>query len=217
MADKRPVMVCGLGRFGSAIAVTLEELGTEVIGVDSDPMIVEQHRDLVSYARQADVSNGEVLAQLGAADCSAAVVAVGEALAVSALAVASLSEIGVPRIWAKALTHQEAQLLSRVGATRVLMPEQEMGVRVGHMLRGGLTEYVAVDEQHGLATLAAPPALVGLAPSDHSAFDRLGVRVVGLRRNGGPFRLAEASATIAAGDELAVYGTPERLDALTPD
>jgi trk system potassium uptake protein len=218
LADKRPVLVLGLGRFGHAIAATLEELGTEVIGVDASAELIERYKDELSYVRQADVGDAEVLQQLGAADCSAAVIAVGENLEASALAVSALSEMGVPKIWAKALSHPEAKVLERLGATRVILPEQEMGIRVARMLRAGLLEYVRVDDDHGLARLLAPSHLVGVSVADQAALERLGVRLVGISVGGeGPFTVATSDMVIGAGDMIAVYGPNQALDALTPD
>ena len=64
----------------------------------------------------------------------------------SILATATLSDLGVPDIWAKAQTSQHASILERVGAHHVIFPERDMGRRVAHRVTGKMLEYVQFDD-----------------------------------------------------------------------
>lgn len=124
---RRAALVVGLGRFGSALADQLTELDWDVVGVERDPKLVAKYSDVFTLVVEGDSSDMSVMKQLGAADFDFAVVAIGIDLEQSVLSTALLSELGVKVIWAKALSQEHGRILEKVGASRVVYPEAEMG------------------------------------------------------------------------------------------
>ncbi len=133
-ADKKTVAVIGLGRFGEAVALRLVELGHEVIGVDESPAIVQKLADDLPHVVRADSSEAEALLALGINEVDYAVVAIGADLEASMLTVLALTEIGVTEIWAKASSKRHGVILERLGVTRVVYPEADMGIALAHQL-----------------------------------------------------------------------------------
>ena len=131
-----PVLVLGLGRFGAATAGQLQRLDREVLAVDEDPNLVQKWADRVTHAVQADARSIDALRQIGAADFKVAVVAVGSYVEASVLITANLVDLGIPQIWAKAVSQSHGKILSRIGANHVIYPEAEAGVRVAHLVSG---------------------------------------------------------------------------------
>ena len=125
------VLVIGLGRFGSAIASTLDDLGREVLALEKDPDLVQRwsHRFRII---EADATNADALEQVGAKDFTVAVVGVGTALESSVLVTANLVDIGMQQIWAKAISRSHGRILRRIGAHHVVYPEFDAGARVAH-------------------------------------------------------------------------------------
>ena len=151
----------GLGRFGRALAGTLTRLGNEVLGVDASPKVVQACAVDMTHVVQADATDVEALRQIGAADFGRAAVAIGTDIEASILATYALVDLGVPRIWAKAVTVEHGAILERVGAHRVVFPELEMGERVAHTMVGRTIDYVELDEDFVLIETTAPRELVG--------------------------------------------------------
>lgn len=116
------VVVIGLGRFGGAVAESLTELGHEVLGIDEDAAIVQSWADRLTHVVQADTTDGETLRRLGVQDFPRAVVAIGTDIEASVLTVLALTELGVPDIWAKALSGKHGRILERTGAHHVIYP-----------------------------------------------------------------------------------------------
>ena len=104
--DTISVVVIGLGRFGSAVAESLVNLGQEVLAVDENRALVERWADDLTHVVQADTTDDQALRQLGVADFDRAVVAIGADIEASVLTVLALAEAGVPDIWAKAITRK---------------------------------------------------------------------------------------------------------------
>ena len=105
------VLVVGLGRFGTALAETLMDLGHQVLGVDADPGNVQRTADLLTHVVDADGTDEEVMRQLGAGEFGRAVVGIGTDLEASILTTSVLVDLGVPDIWAKAVTVPHGRIL----------------------------------------------------------------------------------------------------------
>ena len=131
------MLVIGLGRFGSAIAETLAELGHEVLAVETDHKIVQEYAGVLTHVVEVDATSEEAMRQVGAADFDTAIVAIGTDIEASILTTSVLVDLGIPTIWAKAITTAHGRILERIGATHVVLPEREMGIRVARQIDGG--------------------------------------------------------------------------------
>lgn len=200
------IAVLGLGRFGGAISAELVRLGYEVLGVDSSEATVQYYSPTITHVVQADVTNLEALRQLGIDDMPHAIVAVGSDLEASILATAALDELGVPSVWAKAVSRQHGRILERVGAHHVVYPEHDMGHQVAHMIGGRILDWFQLDERFALVETAVPAELVGRTLADSGVRERHGVTVVCVKPAGGSFTYATVDTILAEGDLLVVAG-----------
>ncbi|MEX2660123.1 MAG: TrkA family potassium uptake protein, partial [Acidimicrobiales bacterium] len=200
------VIVIGLGRFGSALADTLVELGHQVLGVDSDPSIVQDALGTLSHAVQIDATSSKALEQLGVADFPVAVVAIGNDIEASVLTTAALSDVGIPNIWAKAITQSHGRILRRVGAHHVVFPEHDMGQRVAHLVTGRMMDYIELDEGFALVETTPPAHVVGKSLAEAGIRAQYGVTVVCIKPAGEPFTYATPETVMAAEDILLVAG-----------
>lgn len=209
---KQPVLVIGLGRFGSAVAMSLMRMGHEVLAVDTDERLVQEHADDLTQTVQADATDMDALAALGAKDFKSAVVAIGTDIEASVLIVLGLSDLGVPVIWAKATSDNHGRILKRTGATHVVFPEQRMGERVAHLLNGRLLDFIEFDDRFALAKLVAPEAIQGITLGMSEVRRRYGVTVVGVKRDGKDFLYATPDTLIFPEDQMIVSGTIEDVE-----
>jgi trk/ktr system potassium uptake protein len=206
------VLVVGLGRFGTALAETLVDLGLEVLGVDADPVNVQRNADLLTHVVEADATDEEVMRQLGAGEFGRAVVGIGTDLEASVLATSVLAGLEVPDIWAKAITVPHGRILERVGAHHVVFPEHDMGRRVAHLVTGRMLEFVPLDEGFALVELKPPRQLVGRSLADAQVRSRHGVTVVCIKPAGGSFTYATPETVPGPDDILVVAGASDRVE-----
>jgi trk system potassium uptake protein TrkA len=205
-SDNSPVLIIGLGRFGSAIAQTLVQLGHEVLAIDRDPDLVQKYAGALTHVAEADTTSEEALRQLGAADFDRAVVAIGTNIEASILTTSVLVDLEVRTIWAKAITRSHGRILERVGATRVVYPEHDMGERVAHLLSGQLLNYIEFDDGFALVETTPPTAYVGKTLGEAGIRTKHGVTVVCIKRPGEDFTYATPETYIRADDLLIVAG-----------
>jgi trk system potassium uptake protein TrkA len=205
-------VVIGLGRFGGGLAATLVGMGHEVLGVDADPRIVQDISGVLTHVVEADSTSEEALRQLGIADFSTAVVAIGTDLEASILTTGVLVDLGVEKIVAKAVTEPHGRILTRIGAHKVVFPERDMGIRVGHSLAGSILDYFELDPGFALVETTAPRELVGKTLADAEVRKRYGVTVVCIKPAGGSFTYATPETVVQEGDVLVVAGEKRRAE-----
>jgi trk system potassium uptake protein TrkA len=212
LARENDVLVIGLGRFGGALARSLTELGYSVLGVDSDAELVQQCSQWLTHVVQADATSADAMRQLGAPEFGTAVVAIGTDIESSVLATALVVDLGIDRVWAKAITRAHGRILERVGAHRVVFPERDMGVRVAHMLIGRTIDYIQLDEGFALLERPTPRELHGQTLEGAEVRKQYGVTVVCVKPEGGAWTFATADTVVGEHDVLVVAGDTQLVE-----
>ena len=202
----------GLGRFGGAVAAELVGLDFEVLGIAADAAQVQQYSDVLTHVVQADATSDEVLRQLGVEDFGYAVVGIGTDIEASVLTTAALADLGVPTIWAKAVTAAHGRILERVGAHHVVFPEHDMGHRVAHLVGGGLIDWFQLDEDFALVETVVPAEMQGKSLGDLALRSRYGVTVVCIKPRGQGFTHATPETVLDEGAVLVVAGPTKKAE-----
>lgn len=205
------VLVIGLGRFGSAIALTLDRLGHDVLAVESSPQLVQHYTGRFPLV-EADATNPEALEQVGVRDFPVAVVGVGTSLEASVLITGNLVDVGTPQIWAKAVSAEHARILHRIGAHHVVLPEADAGNRVAHLVSGKLLDYIEVEDGFTIVKMRPPRETQGFTIGQSEIRKKYGVTVIGVKPPGEEFVYATDETRISANDILIVSGHADLLE-----
>ena len=208
-------IVIGLGRFGSQAAKRLYELGCEVLAIDHNSELVQPIANQVTQAVVADARDKEVLRALGAKDFQCAIVAIGDNLADSVLATMNLKELGVPYIVCKASDETHRQVLMKLGADRVVIPEQEHADRLAKNLSSpNVLDYIELSEEYGIIEIPAPKAWVGKSLKELNVRAKLGVNIIAVEKGRKINVSPAADYRIEADDVMVVLGDTAALDAV---
>ena len=218
---RRQFAVIGLGRFGSAMARTLADLGQDVIGVDADSEKVRQLADTIAQAVELDATDERALRAVGVQDVDVAVVSIGENIESSVLVVMQLRELGVKSIVAKATTPLHGRILEKLGVSRVIFPEREMAMRIAHgLVMPNVIDYIELSSDLSVVELPAPEPFVGRTLKQLELRPKYGLTLIAIKRRsaGGDKDVTNvapsADEVIRAGDVLSLLGSSERLAAL---
>lgn len=218
---KRTFGVIGLGRFGSAIATTLAQLGHDVTGIDGDEDKVRNVADIILLAMQLDATDEKALRAAGIKDVDVAVVSIGENIESSLLVVTLLQEIGIKQIVAKAVSPLHGRILEKLGVSRVVFPEREMAIRVAHgLVIGNILDYIELSNEFSIVEVPAPQEFVGKTLREIGLRARFGLTTIAIKHlpKDGQVTLANIAPgpddVIQAGDVLSLLGHNERLGQL---
>lgn len=208
-------IVIGLGRFGAEMAVKLYECGEDVLAVDTDEMLVDKIADRVTRAVAADARDVDVLKKLGAGNFDRAVVAVGSDLAASALITMNLKSLGVPYILCKAHDDTYREILEKLGATRVIIPEREMADKLSlGLTSAGIMEYIEISDEYGIVEMAPPEAWIGKCIRNLDLRRKYNANVIALRQGDDLCIPPDIDAELDENTTLVMLGSYEMINSL---
>lgn len=178
-------VVVGLGRFGVEAAVRLCELGSEVLAIDTRADVIQQVSGSVTHAVVADARDKEVLRALGVGDFDCAIVAIGDSLTDSVLATMNLLELGVPHLVCKAYDETHSQILRKLGAHQVLIPEKDQAARLARSLSSpNVLDFIELSSDYGIVELPAPKSWQGKTLKELNVRAKLGVNIIAVKHGG---------------------------------
>lgn len=209
---KKTYAVFGLGRYGIAVARELVENGMEVIAVDIDERIVNAAADELPICKCADITNMDVIRQLGISNVDVVVIAMANNLEASVMAVTLCKEIGVETVIAKCGNEMHQKILTRVGADKVVFPENESGIRLAkNLLSSGFVDMVSLAKNVSMIELDIKPEWVGKNLIELNLRKRYSINVVALRKKDQVSVDIDPHAALMDGDKLIVIANTEKL------
>jgi trk system potassium uptake protein len=206
------IIVLGLGRFGAAFAREAHRLGCDLVAADCDAARVAELADELPHCVQADATNAKALEALGVRDARLVLVATAGDIEASILTVATLAQMQVGTIWAKATTDRHRKILEKVGAHRVIQPETDAGASLAHQANDGLLEYLAIDDRFSVAEVVAPARVCGHSAGQLDLRAREKVTLVAVKHPDGRFQHIDADTVLQAGDLLVVAGDSTAIE-----
>ena len=210
---KQQILVIGLGRFGASVARELHLLGHEVMAIDSSERMVNEIAAHVTHAIQLDASDESALRAAGAGDFPHAIVSISSAIDASIFAVMALKNLGVGNVIAKAANDLHASILERVGASRVVFPEREMGERVAHTFAiPHVIDYLDLGPRFGIAKVVPPRDWVGRTLTQLDLPVAMKLTPIAVGRAGKVIVNPHGSEVVGKDDVLVLVGLDERLE-----
>ncbi|HET7271319.1 MAG TPA: TrkA family potassium uptake protein [Rubrobacter sp.] len=213
---KRQFVVIGLGQLGISMVASLDSLGHDVLGIDTREDLIQDLADDLPNVHlvTADATDEDILMGLGVESFDAAAVMIGENhVEACILATATLKELEVPFVVARATGRIHARVLERLGADRVVQPEREMGEQVARIMASpAVMDYVDLGEDEALIEAEVPKEWVDKSLSELALFRKLGLTVVALKPKDGPGSLPRGDRVLHEGDVIIVGGLKKDLD-----
>ena len=178
----KTIAVFGLARFGRSLATSLYDSGVDVLAVDKDHDIVETMSGKVTYAASADLTNPNAIKELGLGEMDVVVVAIGSDLKASIISVMVAKEEGVPYVIAKAADERMGEILKKIGADKIIFPEEETGVRTAKILTSSsFLEFFSIDENLCLIEMKPKAEWVGMTLRELELRNKYKINVVAVK------------------------------------
>lgn len=207
---KKQYLVVGLGRFGSAVAVTLQEQGMEVLAIDKDMDRVEDHRSLLTEVIRADAMEMSVLEQIGASNFETAIVTIGGDVTASGTVTMLLKELGVKNVIVKSYDDFHGRMLTRLGADKVIFPERDMGQRIAHnLVSEKIMDFIELSPDYSMMEMRPNPEWIGRTLGELNLRARHRINVVAIRSGEEINGLPDMNTRIREGDMMLVVSGAE--------
>ncbi len=183
MSINKSYAVFGLGRYGLAVAKELAKNGVEVLAIDSDEAIVNSAIADIPFCKCADVTDLEVIKQLGISNMDVAIIAMANNLEASVMAVMLCKEVGVNTVIAKSANELHKKILSKVGADKVVFPECESGIRLAkNLLSSGFVDAIELSNDVSLVELETKSEWVGKTLIELNLRKKYSINVIAIRQ-----------------------------------
>lgn len=207
-------LVVGAGRFGSALATTLYDLGHEVVVIDHDEERIEDIMDRVTHAVILDATEEDALGKLGLEGFNQVIVAIGNNLEASILTIVAAKNQGAKTVLSKATSETAARVMLKVGADEVVRPEHDMGVRVAKSLATPtIVDAFKLGDNYEVVEYTAQRKLCGRL-QDLKLSSRFGVQVIAVNRQGKLELSPTPDFVIAPGDNVVIIGETRAVERL---
>lgn len=182
MKKNKQYLVIGLGRFGSALAIELAAQGMQVMAIDRNIQVVEEHRSRLTDVVRGDAMDREVLVQIGAADYDVAVVTIGGDIKASGVITMQLKEMGVGCVIVKAYDDFHGRMLTKLGADKIIFPERDMGQRIAHnLVSEKIMDFIELSPDYSLMEMRPRPEWVGKTLKELNLRTQYRINVVAVR------------------------------------
>ena len=184
MKTNNSYAIFGLGRYGLAVAKVLVENGADVLSVDHNEELVNDAVSELSVCRCADVTDPEVIKQLGISNIDVVIIAISGSLETSVMATTLCKEAGVKNVIVKCSNEMHGKILSRVGADKVVLPEMESGIRLAkNLLSSGFVDILELTGNISLVEIDVKPEWIGKSLIDLNLRKKYSVNVIAIQQN----------------------------------
>lgn len=185
MKNKNTYAVFGLGRYGIAVAKELVDNGKEVIAVDTDQKIVNDAAAFLPICKCADVTDAEVISRLGMDNIDTVIICMASNFEASVMSVTLCKEAGVKTVIAKCANEMQQKILLKVGADKVVFPENESGIRLAkNLLSSGFIDMISLSKDVSMVEINVKDEWVGKNLIELNLRKKYGFNIVAVKKDG---------------------------------
>ena len=205
--DMKQYLVIGLGRFGTSVAKTLYEAGENILGIDVSEELVQDriNNNILKNAIIGDASDGKILKDIGAENFDVAFICMGD-IEASVMIALNLKELGIKSIIAKAINKKHGKVLTKIGATEIVYPEEHMGKRIAELtMNTDIIEHLKFTDNFVLVEVKAPSIFWNNSLIKLDVRNKYNINIVGIKKSKGEFLPnPTANVVIEEGDVLVI-------------
>ena len=215
MSTNKSYAVFGLGRYGTAVATELVRSGAEVMAVDRNEKLVAAAAVDIPVCKCADVTDPEVIEQLGIRNIDVVIIAMAENLEASVMTVMLCKEAGVPEVIVKCGDEMHRKILFKVGADKVVFPENDSGIRLAkNLLSAGFIDMVELTRDVAMVEIDVKPEWVGKSLIELNLRKKYSINIVAEKKGDEVSTFVNPEEPLSADTRLVVIANTSKLQKL---
>ncbi len=209
--------IIGLGRFGTALAITLAEAGKEVIVVDQNEEKVKAMRQHTEYAFVCDNLSKATLSEVGIQNCDTVIVCIGSRIDTSILTTLNVVSLGVPHVISKATSQDQGAVLEKIGA-EVVYPERDMAIRLGKkLLSGNFLDFIFLDNDIEIQQVPVSGFIKGKTIQEINIRKKYGLNIIAIEHDQNTIIELSPDYKLQSEDIIVVIGKVQNIRKLERD
>lgn len=210
---KKQVVIVGLGRFGTSVALNLARKGHEIMAIDIKEENLHHISNKVARCINADIKNQDVLDNLNLSDIDAAIIGIGEDIAASVISVITMRNAGIPTIVAKAKDDTHATILTELGATKTIFPERDTGNRVANNLfSDNILDLFQLSDDYSITEIVAPKSFHNKTVEEIGVRQNHKINIIAIRTGSNINAEIKHDTQINENDSLYIVGSKKAID-----
>ncbi len=218
MSEKLEIGVIGLGKFGLNFAKSMIKLKHNVLGIDRNPEKVKQAQNILTQVYQAEILDENALFELGINNLSHVLVSVGDSITASSMISMYLQEIGIKKVWVKAISEDHKKLLNKIGIANVIIPENIAANQLATKITiPGLIDFLPFDNDIVLKELIIDK-LAGKTLRDIDLTNTYNTQVIAVKKKDETIfgYIPKADCVMEAGDTIIIIGNLDMINKIKP-
>ena len=209
---KKNIAVIGIGRFGFSLVKTLSTLKAEVLTIDTNEEALQKVAKYSDREVVCDSTKIDGLKDLDIQNYDTVVVAIGNNMHATIMTTINLVELKVPNIVVRVDLSEYVPVLTKLGATKVFVPEEQSAVSYAHQLTSlNFIDYYDIQGDFGIVQMKCGSNFKSRTLIDMDSRNKFNVNIVGIIRNG-KFFIPKGVDTVEPNDDLLVVGADIDLD-----
>lgn len=203
----KSILLIGLGRFGSTMAMKLHELGHEVMAVDTSEERINAVLPYVTSAQIGDCTNEQYLASLGIRNFDLCVVAIGDNFQSSLETTSLLKDLGAKFVLSRANRDIHAKFLLRNGADQVVYPEKDMALRAAvRYSSDNIFDFIELTPEHSIYEIPVPKEWLGKTVVEVNVRNKYNLSILAVKYNDTIQSLPGADYEFRENETLVIMG-----------
>lgn len=202
--------IIGLGNFGYYLATHLYDKGNDVLAIDKNQNLVQKIKDNVTQAVIGDSTDLQTIKSLSVPEMDAVVVCIGNDLSASIHTTLNLKDVGVRKVYAKAISEPHGRILRKVGAQEILFPEKDLAINLAERLHNpSLLDYLPFFEGYSIIELKPKESFIQKELRDLDLINKYGVQVIAIKEiASGKVAMIPTGKYVLKGDEVMILLGP---------
>ena len=180
---KKSVLIIGMGRLGSHLAEKMQDLGNDVMVLDSREESIARNASKFADARIAEYTHEDVLAALDIPSFDLCFVTVGDNMEASMLTTILLKKLGAKYVAARARDDIQCELLKKIGADEIIYADGETADKLAIRHNGNnIFDYVALTDGYAIFEVPIVKSWVGKSIIELDVRKKFKINIVAIKR-----------------------------------
>lgn len=203
----KSILIIGLGRFGRHVAMTLSDMGHQIMAVDIREERVDKVLPYVTNAQIGNSTNEEFLSSLGIGNFDVCFVAIGDNFQNSLETTSLLKELGAKMVVSRAARDVHAKFLLRNGADEVVYPEKQLASWAAiRYTCDHIFDYIELNNEYSVFEVSIPEAWIGRSIGDLDIRNKYNINIMALKKHGQLNLDISSDTYISPGETMLVLG-----------